>query len=288
VERADRASEKGGAEGIRDAEIPGQTLNVDLCFVPATHTEERKLPAVSGSSGRLVIERLAEDDEAKEADGPGRVFEDKELDYAEAMQEFMRRSQEVGAAPEKDVENASVKAQKRALRQEEDELRIQRRVIRKQRTQEDAAWKGLREQHKQEKAEAAKLSPAERQAHDVHCRYLRQQRRATLRQRQQEDEVWREKRLSLRERQSHLPLVTAWIAILVITANCTRQCLGLPLFIAGAKVTAEMIVEALRVLLPPELQFLISDRGTHFTANAFKILANEAAFMWSFREWGKR
>jgi transposase InsO family protein len=27
---------------------------------------------------------------------------------------------------------------------------------------------------------------------------------------------------------------------------------------------------ALRVLLPPELLFLISDRGTHFTANAFK------------------
>jgi hypothetical protein len=27
-------------------------------------------------------------------------------------------------------------------------------------------------------------------------------------------------------------LVTCWIAILVITDNCTRQCLGLPLFMA--------------------------------------------------------
>ena len=31
-----------------------------------------------------------------------------------------------------------------------------------------------------------------------------------------------------------------------------------------------MIVETLQVLLPPELRFLISDRGTHFTANTFK------------------
>jgi transposase InsO family protein len=279
VGRADRASEKGGEESVRYAEPPDQTLNVDLCFVPAMHTEERKLPAVSGSSGRLVIERLSEDGEREEADWPGRVFEDENLDYAEAMQEFVRRSQKVGTEAEEDVENASVKAQKRALRQEEDELRTQRRVIRQQRTQEDAAWKGLREQHKQEKGAPAKLPPAERQAQAAHWRQLRYQRRATLRQREQEDELWREKRRSIRARQSQLPLVTAWIAILVITDNCTRQCLGLPLFIAGAKVTVEMIVEALRVLLPPELQFLISDRGTHFTANAFKILAKEADFI---------
>jgi hypothetical protein len=170
------------------------------------HTEERKLPAVSGSSGRLVIERLSEDGEREEADWPGRVFEDENLDYAEAMQEFVRRSQKVGTEAEEDVENASVKAQKRALRQEEDELRTQRRVIRQQRTQEDAAWKGLREQHKQEKGAPAKLPPAERQAQAAHWRQLRYQRRATLRQREQEDELWREKRRSIRARQSQLPL----------------------------------------------------------------------------------
>jgi hypothetical protein len=43
-----------------------------------------------------------------------------------------------------------------------------------------------------------------------------------------------------------LPIVTAWIAILVITDNCTRQCLGLPLFVAGPRVTAENIAEALQ------------------------------------------
>ena len=73
--------------------------------------------------------------------------------------------------------------------------------------------------------------------------------------------------------------MTAWIAILVLTDNCTRQCLGLPLFVAGPKVTAEMIVEALRCLLPPELLFLISDRGIHFRAAAFQSLMCQAEFI---------
>ena len=76
-----------------------------------------------------------------------------------------------------------------------------------------------------------------------------------------------------------LPIVTAWIAILVITDNCTRQCLGLPLFIAGSQLTAEMVVAALRVLLPADLQFLISDRGTHFAADVFQQFAKEAQFV---------
>ena len=97
--------------------------------------------------------------------------------------------------------------------------------------------------------------------------------RETLARRTQEDVEWRQKRNLIRERLSLLPIVTAWIAILVITDNCTRQCLGLPLFAVGSKVTAEMVVEALWVLLPPELQFLISDRGTHFTAKVFQELA---------------
>ncbi len=78
---------------------------------------------------------------------------------------------------------------------------------------------------------------------------------------------------------SQLPVITAWIAILVIIDNCTRQCLGLPLFVAGANVTAEMVVAALRLLLLSELRFLISDRGTHFTAKAFKKLMRSEAFI---------
>ena len=47
---------------------------------------------------------------------------------------------------------------------------------------------------------------------------------------------------------------------------------------AGSHVTAEMIVEALRVLLPDDLRFLISDRGIHFTAQVFQQLARDENF----------
>ena len=73
-------------------------------------------------------------------------------------------------------------------------------------------------------------------------------------------------RQNLREQLTQLPVVTAWIAILLVTDNCMRQCLGLPLFLDGSHVTAEMVVATLRILPPVDLQFLISDRGVHFIA----------------------
>jgi len=91
------------------------------------------------------------------------------------------------------------------------------------------------------------LSRQERKAQKEHWRSLRQQRRETQRKRKVEDQEWRQKRNRFREIWSQLPIVTAWIAILVITDNCTRQCVGLPLFVAGSKVTADMIVEVLKV-----------------------------------------
>ena len=39
-----------------------------------------------------------------------------------------------------------------------------------------------------------------------------------------------------------------------------------------------MVVAALRTLLPAELQFLISDRGVYFTAQAFQELARSSGF----------
>jgi hypothetical protein len=50
----------------RTADYAGQALNVDLLFVPACHQVDIKLPAVSGSSGHLVIERI--DDAEHEPD----------------------------------------------------------------------------------------------------------------------------------------------------------------------------------------------------------------------------
>ena len=239
-----------------------------------------KLPAVSGSSGRLVVKRLKDDQERQY---PGRVFEDQSLDYAEAMRAFVAASAQAKKPVEQpeDTERTTSKASIRHLRQAEVCLRIQRRNTRDQRCQEDAAWKTLRQQHRQERVEMSqqRVRYGERKAWNAHWQALRKHRRQIMEQRQQEDEVWRKKRHTLRTQLAELPIVTNWIAVLVMTDNCTRQCLGLPLFVAGAKVTSEMIIEALRTLLPAELQFVISDRGVHFTAQAFKDLARSEEFI---------
>jgi len=260
---------------------------VDLCFVPATHEVAAKLPAVSGSSGRLVVEQAPT--ESDERNWPGRVFEDPTLSYEEAMLDFVVASRERASETEKSVEpvpNESLKAKKRALRRAEVQLRDERRQIREQRQMEDAAWQEMRAVRRAEEQAYQALSKEDRRqqrpakkARDEQWRVLRDQHRATQEQRQREDKAWCQQRLELRQRWSQLPVVTAWIAILIIVDNCTRQCLGLPLFVTGPHVTAELIVAALRVLLPPELLFLISDRGTHFTAQAFQALMLSEEFI---------
>jgi transposase InsO family protein len=67
----------------------------------------------------------------------------------------------------------------------------------------------------------------------------------------------------------------SWIAILVVTDTGPRQGAGLPLCEAGPKVTAAVSVAALRALLPAQLQFLISDRGTPCTAAQCAQFAQE-------------
>jgi len=157
---------------VRTAAEPGQTLNVDLCFVPARHEAEQKLPAVSGSSGRLVVEQIKEEPEEK--DWPGRVFEDESRDYCAAMLDFVTASR-AKAAPS-DIEmtvdpsdQATLQAQPRVLRQEEEELRVARRSVRQQRQQEDATWRAIRAERRREKA-AQREQPAEkRHAQEVRC-----------------------------------------------------------------------------------------------------------------------
>ena len=273
----------------RTAEIPGQSLNVDICFVPAEHEDEAKLPVVSGSSGRLVVERVKT--EAVEADYPGVVFANEQLDYAQAMAAFVAASKAKDEATGSqkvadETEKSSVQAQKRLLRQQETALALERSQIRTQRRQEDAAWQALRSQRqtqqtvrKQQLETGPRPAWGSKKAQDKQWRQLRDQRRQQLKQRHQADEIWRQKRLNIRAGLSDLGLITSWIAVLVVVDNCTRQCLGLPLFVAGSNLTAEMVVDALHVLLPPELQFLITDRGTHFTANIFDQLAEGREFI---------
>ena len=262
--------------------MPGQTLNVDLLFVPACHRADLKLPAVSGSSGHLVVERLTEG--GQEPDYPGRVFANPDLDYAAAMQAFVQASQPL-SGPRRSppsVEKPSQRAEIRQLHQKEAELGAERRQTRQLRQLEDLAWQAQRGK-KLPESEPAQLKVraawGSRKSQIELRRGLREQRRQQLAQRQQADERWRLARQNLREQLTQLPVVTAWIAILLVTDNCTRQCLGLPLFLAGSHVTAEMVVAALRVLLPVDLQFLISDRGVHFTAEVFRQLAKEAEFV---------
>jgi len=226
----------------------------------------------------LIVERLADDEEPQY---PGRVFEDQSLDYAEAMQAFVAASAQSEKREKRDDKEETAKAAIRRLRQEEEFLRIQRRDTRNRRQQKDIAWQALRHQHRQEEIEFSQRRAryGERKAWKKNWQAFRANRRQVLEQRRQEDEVWRQQRQMLRTQLAELPIVTNWIAILVITDNCTRQCFGLPLFIAGANVTSEMVVNALRTLLPAELQFLISDRGVHFTANAFQELARTQEFI---------
>jgi len=266
---------------VRIAEEPGQTINVDLCFVPATHPLSAQLPAVSGSSGRLVVERLSE--QSEDRTWPGQIFEDKTRDYSQVMLDFKALSQTQSKGEDRGIsiqrETLSRKAQQQALRQEEDDLRVAHRTQRQRRKQEDAVWKVLKRNRRQQKISGRTSPLAQRQAHDQQWRVVRDQRRSAVKHRQAQDDKWRRQRHTLRQQKQLLPIVTAWIAILVITDNCTRKSLGLPLFTAGSHVTATMVVEALRVLLPVDLQFLISDRGTHFTADSFAKLAEDEEFV---------
>ena len=250
--------------------------------MPACHQTDVKLPAVSGSSGHLVIERLKES--GHEPDYPGKVFANPELSYTEAMQAFVDASQPLSGARKTvaAAEHQSQRSEIRELRREEAELCAQRRRLRQGRKLEDAAWQQQRraQQSAEEPAQPklrAKWGSRKRQSELRQA--LREQRHLQLALRQQEDEQWRLARQSLRERMAGLPIVTAWIAVLVVTDNCSRQCLGLPLFVAGSHVTAAMVVAALRVLLPANLQFLISDRGIHFTAKAFQQFVADAGFV---------
>lgn len=177
------------------------------------------------------------------------------------------------------------------LRIEAEALRNQRRCQRLQRRQADESWRTCRKQRQDYLQSWRKLPRrekrqrrAESQAAAAQWRVHKAQRQALRQARQLEDEAWRQARHQLYLRRQALePLSTPpghlWLAILVIVDNCTRRCLGLPLFTAGAHVTSEMVVTALRGLLPAPLQFLISDNGPQFKADTFAQLAHSANFI---------
>jgi transposase InsO family protein len=251
--------------------------------VPAIHTPDQKLPAVSGSSGRLVVERPHR--EATERTWPGQVFADPERSYTDTMLAFVAASAARDQRPATYVADDAAplaRQRQRHLRQEAAALRTQRRTVRDQRRQEDAAWQLIqteREQTLYDQRCAIIRDYAAYRAQELQWRQLKQQRHDTLARRSHDDTLWRQECVRLRQALSELPIVTEWRAVLIVTDNCTRQCYGLPLFESGPHVTAEQVVAQLQTLLPSTVQFVISDRGTHFTAQAFAQFAQDASFI---------
>jgi transposase InsO family protein len=195
------------------------------------------------------------------------VFEDPEAAYDAARQEFVRRS-----AP-----RTPRRGPARAARRERQETAAQWRHLLQHRQQEDAAWEAAC-QERRRWLRPAQWTPTFWAAYRVaEDQWLQQRapRPATLAQRQQEDAQWLADQAPLAAPTAKPP----WIAILVVTANCTRPCLALPLFAVGPKVTAEEVVAALRAPLPAALEFLLLDRGTHFTAHPFAQCAQEEDFV---------
>lgn len=288
--------------GVRHAEEPNQAVNVDLCFVPAEHEEAEAVPAVSGSSGRLVVSapKVAE----SERTWPGRVFESQDVNYSQAMDEYVAAREKAQAAKAEAAEVAAEdstgqearKAARRALRTEMQRLQMERRQERARRQAIDRAWKARKREHQAaqaalkatEEAEGAgeqrgrnksKERAAKKEALKGQRRAELAERRRDLKERREEDVRWRESRESLRVQASGIGAVMVWIAVLVIVDNCTRQSLGLPLFTLGPRVTADLVKAALEELLPKELKYLIADGGTHFVAQAMKDLAKNRGFV---------
>ena len=77
---------------VRVAEQPGQAINVDLLFVPEIHEAEERLPAVSGSSGHLIVGRTTTVKETPY--WPGLAFADSGLSYEEAMLQYISETRD--------------------------------------------------------------------------------------------------------------------------------------------------------------------------------------------------
>lgn len=250
--------------------------------MPEQHTAQEKLPAVSGSSGRLVVERIRCQDE--EPQWPGQVFAEAGLDYEDAMLQYAEATRDrlVHRRVEKALELETPTRWRQAW-----EGRAERYQVRQQRKREDLAWKAAKAQWRKTRFDFQALTKTKRREQKAAFenakqawQLLRQQRQETIENRKREDQAWHQRNQALK---TTLPTSTTetrvWIAILVVTDNCTRQCVGLPVFRSGSRLTSAEMITALQAILPPELQFLISDQGTHFRSNGFAQFAEDENFI---------
>ncbi len=175
-----------------------------------------------------------------------------------------------------DLEEIEKKAD---MKQNEGELRSCRRRMRIERRKEDEEWQKYRDERiklikkwKRMPRRKRKEFKEEKRRSDEEWKERSVERRELKVKREKEDEEWRGKRREIKEQMN--VIVTSLAAILVIIDNCTRKCIGLPVFMTGRRVTADDVIKALEERLPSELRYIISDNGRQFIAEAFQRLCN--------------
>lgn len=121
--------------------MPGQTVNIDLCFVPTTRTADQAIPAVSGSSGRLIVQTSPA---ARSTTFPGAVFATPDQPYAEQMQAYTAAANHrYGWRSKPTTVPDPIRQQRIELRHHATLLQAARRATRLQRGEEDRAWMQL-------------------------------------------------------------------------------------------------------------------------------------------------
>jgi transposase InsO family protein len=255
-----------------------QTVNIDLCVVPLTHDSAQPFAAVSVSQAAAGASPEAVTPPDGAATWPGQVFADPSRPYAEQMATYQARRAAKGQRQHRRRQRQTAR---QALNRRSDELRVVRRQQRQARQREDAAWRQQRAEQRRTQAARQQQSRAERRTARTAWRQqtanwaaTQQTHRAQVAQRQA-----RQALLSQLAVLAALPLVTAWLAILVVVDNGTRRCLRLPVFVTGVHVTAAESVTQLRQYWPPEIQFVISDNGAQFIADAFSQFARDMEFL---------
>jgi len=250
-------------------------VNVDICYIPVAHTSESKLPAVSGSSGHLVVEHVPEIT-AELPTWPGQVFADETLEYGRAMEQYVAETRDRLLQRH---EPRAIAVQAPRLWRLRQAIQAERYQVRERRKQEELDWKGAKEQWRQTREKRKALQKGEFVEAQAAWNQHRREHQVLWRQRTTEDQAWHASLAQLRVQEHAEAPKWEWIAVLIATDNCTRQCLGLPAFTAGAHLTSEEMIGGLREHLPPDLVYMISDQGTHFRAKAFADFAEEMGFV---------
>lgn len=263
------------------ADNPNKTINIDLCFIPAERECELDFSAFFQQMDELSVGN-SEGNAVTVTDKSGLdIFSHENKNYDEKMDAYvvMRKNKEEKLEERKtsDIRDIKEMEMKADTKQEEEELMAWRRKIRIERRKEDEEWNKYRDERIEQKKRWEELTKEEKNGFRADKKISdkewcsKKSRRGELRaKRYKEDEGWRNKRKEIKEQRNIT--VTSLLALLVIIDNCTRKCLGLPLFLKGKRVTADDVIMALEDRLPPELKYIISDNGKQFIAEAFQRL----------------